>query len=155
MTRDEVCAIVKKHIVPRMRGYRWKVAGSFRRRLLNSEDIDIVIVGDGHVWMDQNPDLQYREGGSKRVRFWIGDILVDLGFCESECFETMLLMYTGSGKFNRSMRWLAKEYGYKLNEYGLFNRITGILITRKVFEIFQLLKLEWHEPYQRRGWIRT
>ena len=45
---------------------------------------------------------------------------IDIKVYETDAFPTALLYFTGSDKFNRSMRLWAKRKGYALQDKGLF-----------------------------------
>ncbi|MDI6851274.1 MAG: hypothetical protein QMD82_04995 [bacterium] len=66
-----------------------------------------------------------------------------------DSWESFALYLTGSGEFNIWMRAIAKNKGYLLSQYGLFDRETGKLITTREKEIFHLLGLEYIPPKKR------
>ncbi|KAF8326570.1 Nucleotidyltransferase [Cantharellus anzutake] len=73
-----------------------------------------------------------------------------------------LIYFTGDDVFNRSLRLKARHDGYSLNQRGLFTGVTrdpktkvklsnGIIIASETErEIFNILKVPWQEPHQRR-----
>lgn len=63
-----------------------------------------------------------------------------------DSWETFALYLTGSGAFNIWMRSLARNKGYLLNQYGLFKRDSGKLISTKEVEIFNLLGVDYIAP---------
>uniref|UniRef100_A0A7C2K318 DNA polymerase beta thumb domain-containing protein n=1 Tax=candidate division WOR-3 bacterium TaxID=2052148 RepID=A0A7C2K318_UNCW3 len=71
-----------------------------------------------------------------------------------ESWESFALYLTGSGEFNVWIRSIAKNRGYLLNQYGLFDRKTGNLITTKEKEIFSLLGLKYIPPEKRSSRLR-
>jgi DNA polymerase (family 10) len=66
-----------------------------------------------------------------------------------ESWESFALYLTGSGEFNVWMRSIAKNKGYLLSQYGLYDRETGKLITNKEEEIFSHLGLKYIPPEKR------
>jgi len=76
---------------------------------------------------------------------------IDFLVCSPETYPYALLYFTGSVDFNRRMRLHALKQGWKLNEYGLFNK-DGIFmntIARTEKEIFAFLNLPYVEPKNR------
>jgi len=78
---------------------------------------------------------------------------IDFMYVPYESYYTALLHFTGSGEFNRKMRELAIELGYKLNQYGLYKiDKNGKKIRIKINSekcIFEKLGLEYLLPKQR------
>lgn len=66
-----------------------------------------------------------------------------------ESWETFAMYLTGSGAFNIWIRSIARNKGYLLSQYGLFDRKSGKLISVKEEEIFDLLKLNYIPPEMR------
>ncbi|MGB9824571.1 MAG: hypothetical protein ACPLN0_00395 [Candidatus Hydrothermia bacterium] len=63
-----------------------------------------------------------------------------------ESWETFVLYLTGSGAFNIWLRSIARNKGYLLNQYGLYERDSGRLVTTKENEIFRILSIEFIPP---------
>lgn len=134
--RAEVAAIGKK-ICGVVRGVdrdaTCEVAGSYRRGLPDSGDIDILITTpvyksgflaevlarlrrtrnyvDSYVIGEQRVSFLYAE---KKVR------QVDLLYLHRDAYAPALVYFTGSGSFNERMRGLFKARGYLLNQNGLY-----------------------------------
>jgi DNA polymerase/3'-5' exonuclease PolX len=51
---------------------------------------------------------------------------IDIRFVQYICLGAALLYFTGSGKFNKIMRYHANTRGFTLNEYGLYSYINGV-----------------------------
>lgn len=107
---------------------RVSVAGSLRRHKEFVKDVDIVascapedregVMAD----FTQLPQVQEIIGSGKTktsVRLLSG-IAVDLRLVEDLEYPHLLLHMTGSKEHNTRLRALAKQQGYKINEYGLF-----------------------------------
>lgn len=78
---------------------------------------------------------------------------IDIRYVPYESYPTALLYFTGSGEFNKKMRLIAQELGYKLNEYGLYKISDGKEIRIKDInseeDIFNKLGLEYIIPEKR------
>lgn len=134
------------------------LAGSLRRSKEILHDIDFLASTRspqilGHFFASQ-PEVQtiIAEGLTKvSVRLKSG-ISCDLRLVEPEAFPFALLHFTGSKEHNTSLRALAIEKGFKLNEYGLFSKETqqSIPLTSEE-EIYQALGLFFIPPELREG----
>ena len=109
-----------------------EIAGSYRRGVSSSGDIDVLITGPKNVLQPMVTRLQQKKylidifgHGDKKC---IGVCKlprhkharrIDIMYTAPEQFPFALLYFTGSQKFNIQMRQRALEMGYSLNEYGL------------------------------------
>lgn len=113
---------------------RFEMAGSYRRGAATSGDLDIV-VQSGPAAPDLQAvlraldplleaDLTSRSARTKysgHFRAPRGRLYrVDIRLVPPESFATALLYFTGSARFNTTMRAHAKSLGFCLNEYGLW-----------------------------------
>ena len=105
---------------------RIEVAGSIRRRLETSKDIDVLVVSETpEPVMDAFcglPDVKQITGRGETkasIVLEIG-IAADLRVVPAESLAAALMYFTGSKEHNTAVRGIAKKKGYKLNEYGLF-----------------------------------
>jgi DNA polymerase beta len=71
---------------------------------------------------------------------------IDIRFVPYDSYYSALLYFTGSGDFNKKMRMIAKEKGYKLSEYGLFNEDGDMIHVTSERDIFHKLKMEYLPP---------
>ncbi|NQU84043.1 MAG: DNA polymerase/3'-5' exonuclease PolX [Parcubacteria group bacterium] len=92
--------------------YKGTVAGSFRRWEETVGDLDILI-------SKSNPKTGEKR---KTIRFSNG-LKSDLRYIDKKDWGSALQYFTGNKEHNIELRKIAKEKGFKLNEYGLF-RIT-------------------------------
>jgi hypothetical protein len=88
---------------------------------------------------------------------------IDLKVYSGEHFAFALMYFTGSGHFNRSMRALAKQNGWRLSDKGLRKIIRDPQNSNKVLhegprikcrtehDIFKVMGLDYVEPSQRNG----
>ena len=62
-------------------------------------------------------------------------------------FIIVCYIFTGSMEFNRNMRTIAKDLGYKLSEYGIYknNNKVDINVTSEK-DIFDFFKIKYVEP---------
>ena len=60
--------------------------------------------------------------------------------------DDFLDSFTGSGEFNKKMRLVAKKKGYKLSEYGLFDKHNHIIKVNSERDIFKILDMEYLPP---------
>ena len=78
---------------------------------------------------------------------------VDIRFVEWDSLGAATLYFTGSGKFNKIMRYHANVRGYTLNEYGLFDYTDGVKGTRipaqTEEDIFKVLNFKYLKPTER------
>jgi DNA polymerase/3'-5' exonuclease PolX len=70
---------------------------------------------------------------------------IDIRFISYDSYPAALLYFTGSGDFNKKMRQIAKNKGYKLSEYGLFKDDIMIKVETER-DIFHKLDMEYLPP---------
>lgn len=141
------------------------IAGSYRRGLLESGDVDILFspIKEGLSLHDVLNILQEADivvevlsaGPSKSLT--VSHLpsssqyfQLDLEYIPQDQWGSALLYFTGSKTFNIKMRELAKEKGYTLNQHGLVDLKTGNLLKFKQEEdIFKALGMDYIPPSQR------
>ena len=78
---------------------------------------------------------------------------IDIRFIEANAMGAAMLYFTGSGTFNKIMRYMANERGFTLNEYGLYHYHNGVkcdlVPTHTERDIFRALKFKYLEPWER------
>jgi len=133
-------------------------AGSFRRKKPSVRDIDIVV-------KTEKPELVLEKfvkmpfvkevlgkGEEKAIIITKEGIQVDLRVFTNEEFGAGLLYFTGDKQHNIFLRKIAIKKGWKLNEYGLFDKKTGKRIAGKTEEeIYEKLGLRMPKPEERIG----
>ena len=132
-------------------------AGSFRRDRETSNDLDVLIVGDRasiDAWVFNNTEAILATGEKKISFLYQYDtkkvIQVDFRYVSFDNIAAATLYFTGSKEFNVSMRELAKNYGYKLNEYNLIDMEVEMplnLVSEN--DIFDLLDMKFVAPKDR------
>lgn len=115
--------------------FKYEIAGSYRRKMPSSKDVDIIVTGESSKFkalvqglIDKKILMDTFSFGTKK---WMGlarindtIIRVDIQYTTTDQFPFTLLYFTGSADFNKYMRTIAKSKGYLLNEYGLFKADT-------------------------------
>ncbi len=71
---------------------------------------------------------------------------IDIRFISYDSYPSALLYFTGSGDLNKKMRNIAKEKGYKLSEYGLFDKDGKPFKVTSERDIFHKLGMEYLPP---------
>lgn len=126
---------------------RASLAGSVRRRKSTVHDIDLLAsskspkkVIDAFVKFPEVKTIVAKGSTKATVRLKKPDIAVDLRVVKDNSFGSALQYLTGPREFNIKLRNIAIRKGYKLNEYGLFERKTGKKIAGKdEKEIYKVL----------------
>ncbi|MEA2054714.1 MAG: DNA polymerase/3'-5' exonuclease PolX [Candidatus Thermoplasmatota archaeon] len=127
------------------------IAGSIRRMKETIGDVDILAVSSQPVKiMDfftgmKNVETVIAKGETKSsVRLESG-VQVDLRIVEKESFGSALQYFTGSKEHNIEVRKIAVKKGYKLNEYGLFDKQRRIAGATEE-EIYRALGIDYIPP---------
>ena len=135
---------------------RLSIAGSLRRKKETIGDIDILASSDSpDEVMDyfvQYQDVQrvLLKGSTKTSVILNDDLQVDLRVVEDKSFGAALQYFTGSKEHNVKMRSIAIKRGFKLNEYGLFNKKSEkYVVGKNEEEIYGKLDLAYIEPEMR------
>jgi DNA polymerase (family 10) len=141
---------------------RWRpeLVGSYRRQRPTSSDWDLLVVQDGvQTPAEVVSRLPYpHETLSDGSHKWEGLVQgpagkwrrLDLRMARPEAYGAMLLYFTGSKEHNVWMRQKAHQKGYRLNEYGLWDK-KGALVAGGPNELpfFQALQLPYVAPHLR------
>ncbi len=113
---------------------RVEVAGSIRRRKSTIGDIDLVMAVPAKARRKVVNAIRELPGikrvlssGNTRISLILRDKLMqaDIRLVESGEFGAALVYFTGPKEYNVRLRLLARNRGWKLNEYGLFDLATG------------------------------
>ncbi|KYK24053.1 hypothetical protein AYK25_01820 [Thermoplasmatales archaeon SM1-50] len=129
------------------------IAGSLRRMKETIGDIDILASSEEpSVVMDHfthYPDVaQILAKGRTKSSVLLNDHLqVDLRVVEEKSYGAALQYFTGSKDHNVILRGFAIKKGFKLNEYGLFDKTTERYIAgRTEKEIYKKIGMQYIEP---------
>lgn len=156
--------ILKKTELEKKHPYELIVVGSYRRGSKTLGDIDIIIFTK---WQGIQTIINkiaetlkgfkgYIAKGNKKISFIYQPpnkqeiTQIDIRFFEPKNKPAAMLYFTGSAATNIKMRQKASKLGLKLNEYGLYNTITGKEIKVKSEEdIFKKIKMDYIPPEER------
>ena len=137
------------------------IAGSLRRKKETIGDIDIIIeaeMKDRKKILKNILSLQqvYKsiEAGTTKATMILKNknIQLDVRLVNADEFGAALLYFTGSKEHNIKLRIIARNYGYKLNEYGLFKITTDKKIAGTTEAIiYNVLGLKYIPPELRLG----
>lgn len=126
-------------------------AGSLRRMRETIGDIDILATGQKAVDIIEAFVSQpyVREvivkGETKASIRNKKNLQIDLRVVEKDCWGAALLYFTGSKAHNIKLRGLAKDKGFKINEYGVF-RGTKRVAGKTEEEVYRTLGMKWIPP---------
>ncbi len=129
------------------------IAGSLRRWKETIGDLDILASSnEPDAVMDYFASYDgvqrvLLQGSTKTSVILHNDLQVDLRVISDESFGAALQYFTGSKEHNVKMRSLAIKQGFKLNEYGLFDKETeGFLVGEHEEEVYKKLGLSYIDP---------
>ena len=132
------------------------VAGSTRREKPFVRDLDILASSDKPEKVTDAfaklPEVQkvLGKGETKATVILKSGIQADIRVLKPESWGAGLLYFTGSKNYNIMLRKIAIKKGFKLNEYGLFDKTTGKTVAGKEEgEILKLLGVKYLSPHER------
>ncbi len=150
-TGNDILETIKKiHSVKKA-----ELAGSLRRKKETIGDIDIITIATGkdrkkiiNKFISIPQCKRILASGETKASFLISNnIQVDIRLIRDEEYGSALLYFTGSKEHNIQLRLMAKEKGWKLNEYGLFEEKTGKRLAGKTEEeIYKMFRLPYIPP---------
>ncbi|MFG0266802.1 MAG: DNA polymerase/3'-5' exonuclease PolX [Rhodopirellula sp. JB055] len=150
---DELTREISKHMQTCDVIEQMEWAGSYRRGRDTVGDLDLLAVAsDREAAMDHLanfPGVMSIIGrGDTKMSIRVGKAFqVDMRLVDADQFGAALQYFTGSQAHNIHVRRIAKEHGYKINEYGVFklddeSRVAGA--TEE--EVYQSIGLPWIAP---------
>lgn len=132
-------------------GGRVTVAGSYRRRKDTVGDLDVLVtavqgaaVGDRLAAYENNRKV-LAHGPTRTTVVLRSGLQVDLRVVADASYGAALMYFTGSKAHNIALRNLANDRGWKLNEYGLFDKSRRIAGASEE-EIYAKLRLAFVPP---------
>jgi len=151
--------------------YTLEIAGSYRRGMKDSGDIDCLI-STTNFGLEQVVELLRKKnvitdvlsmknekfmgiahcpGNAEGPQYQDHHFRLDIEFVPEESFGTALLYFTGSKNFNVVMRAEAKRKGFLLNEHGIYSIRTGQKVSEAPteLEIFQIIGMNYVPPERR------
>ena len=142
---------LKKQLEPIKSIKQLEIAGSFRRRRETIGDIDILVdasnpesVMDAFTTLDGVVEIMGKGDTKSSVRFE-NRMQVDLRVIPKESFGAGLQYFTGSVDHNVHLRGIARQMGFKLNEYGFYQNDDKIAGENEE-GIYEKLGLKWITP---------
>ncbi|MEM1071143.1 MAG: DNA polymerase/3'-5' exonuclease PolX [Planctomycetota bacterium] len=150
---DEIAQSIGQHMQSCSAIEQMEWAGSYRRGRETVGDLDLLVVAnDREAVMDHlesYPDRTQTIGrGDTKISIRIGKAFqVDMRVVDADQFGAALQYFTGSQAHNIHVRRIAKEHGYKINEYGVFrldddSRVAGA--TEE--DVYDSIGLPWFAP---------
>lgn len=137
------------------------LAGSLRRKKQTVGDIDIIVTAERKKWKSiankfaQSPRVtRVQAKGETRVSVLLkeNNVQVDLRIVHEYEYGAALFYFTGSKEHNIKLRLMAKNRGWKINEYGVFDIKTGKCLAGKTEEdIYHLFGINFIPPEERLG----
>jgi len=128
------------------------VAGSFRRRKETVGDLDMVVVTTSpsaavkhFVAYDKCKEV-IAEGESRTTVVLQNGLQVDLKTARPSNYGPTLNYFTGSRAHTLALRKMAKERGWKINEYGIFDENGVDICGRTEKSFYKALGLDYIEP---------
>ncbi|MCL4380924.1 DNA polymerase/3'-5' exonuclease PolX [Candidatus Marsarchaeota archaeon] len=139
-----------------------EISGSIRRMRETIGDIDILAISgrpeetiNAFAGFDDVESVVAK--GKTKVTVWLkAGISCDLRVIALESFASALQYFTGSKEHNIGVRKIAISKGYKLNEYGLFNKNDAAVKCIDEADIYSRLGMDYIPPEMRedRGEIK-
>jgi DNA polymerase (family 10) len=148
-----VAEAILGHLTSSLRLDRVSIGGSLRRGKETVGDIDLLVgdddpapVMDKFVSYPDVKEVLMRGPTKSSVRLRDG-LQVDIRAVEAKSFGAALQYFTGSKEHNVALRRLGAELGFKLNEYGLFERDSGKMVAGATEEeVYERLGLRYIPP---------
>jgi DNA polymerase (family 10) len=138
-----------------------ELAGSIRRKKDTVGDIDMVIAAERKNWrkiirrfisLPQVNRVLVSGDTKASVLLKNRNTQADVRVVHEYEFGAAMLYFTGSREHTIKLRTMAKEKGYKINEYGLFDSASGKKLAGDTEEsIYKVLGLKYIPPGQRLG----
>ncbi len=151
--------ILGREIVDRLKGLKEvegiEIAGSLRRRKETVGDIDILVISKNpSVIMDffvKMPNVEFvqSKGDTKSSVNLKEGLDCDLRVLDEKSFGAALNYFTGSKEHNVRLRQIAISKGWKLSEYGLFDKTGRQIAGKTEEEIYKKLGMDYIEPETR------
>jgi len=132
------------------------IGGSIRRKKASVRDIDLIALSKHPEQVTEQyvklPGIQkvLAKGNTKATVVLKAGLQADIRVFDKESWGAGLLYFTGNKNYNIEIRKVAIKKGWKLNEYGLFDKKTGKRIAGKTEEeVLGKLGLKWVKPEKR------
>jgi DNA polymerase (family 10) len=136
-----------------------EIAGSLRRKKETIGDIDIIILAEiknrkkivaRFISLPQVNKVLVKGLTKASVILKYKNVQVDIRLVQDYEYGAAMLYFTGSKEHNIKLRTIAKQRGFKINEYGIFDAATGNWLAGKTEEeMYHFLKMKYIPPEQR------
>lgn len=143
--------------------FDFTICGSYRRNKSSSGDIDVLVKQNNNnleeiinLLSKNNFLVAHLTSNSKTKYMGICKIpnfnqymRIDIRLVTPQQYPYATLYFTGSKNTNTLMRNKAIKLGFKLNEYGLFDKYNDIIELKTERDIFECLNMSYLEPQDR------
>jgi len=132
------------------------LGGSLRRMKETIGDIDILVGSDDpqramdtFISYPQTEEVLLRGPTKTSIRL-VDGVQVDMRVVEPSSYGAALQYFTGSKEHNVTLRSLAIDLGYKINEYGVYHKESGEKVAGETEEgVYSVLDMQWIPPEMR------
>jgi DNA polymerase (family 10) len=134
---------------------RVETVGSLRRHERTIGDIDILVVSDEPKTVTEAFTALSRvervvlHGPRKSEVILKDGLQVDLRVFGPKSFGAAMVYFTGDKQHNIELRKIAIRKGWKLNEYGLYDKKGRVLAGKTEEEVYEKLGFRWIPPIER------
>lgn len=132
-------------------------AGSLRRMQETIGDIDILVTSnnpkkiiDYFVSMNDVKSV-IAKGETKSSVILKNGIQADIRVLDDKSYGAAMQYFTGGKEHNIELRKIAIKKGYKLSEYGLFNKNNKLIAGKTEEEVYRKLGMQYIEPELRKN----
>lgn len=138
--------------------HKAELAGSLRRKKETIGDIDIVITANEKEWMKISrkfislPQVaKVLAAGKTKASVLINKnkLQVDIRIVHDDEFGAAMLYFTGPKEHNIKLRSIARNRGFKINEYGIFNRAGKRIAGATEEDMYRFFGLRFISPEKR------
>lgn len=129
-----------------------EIAGSIRRRKETCKDIDLLVISKkpkeimNYFTTLHEVKHVLAKGETKSTVILNSGIQADVRVLDEKSFGAALQYFTGNKDHNVALRTIAIKKGYKLSEYGLFDRKGKYIAGRTEEDVYKKLGLQYIEP---------
>jgi len=127
------------------------LAGSLRRKKEIIKDIDLIVVSDKPLnvinhFLSMKGIIKVIAKGKTKVSVKMKEgFNVDIRIVSKNSYGSALQHFTGSKEHNISLRKIAIEKGFKVNEYGVFKKNKSVA-GKTEEEVYHALGMQWIPP---------